>query len=579
MTQPKSQRVATEAYVDVASATKTLALTGQTLSIGGLGGNSVTLPASSGAATPVPGNGLDLVEGADFSSDGHSYGLPGAGGTNIPRTTWFQRVSTRSSSTTYTNFNVSGAQAADAAGKAANQAPVNFRGVVMWDCTINDAARNATTNTFTGFQSGLLTWLLIRRASGKFEAESYATETGTWSAVSDGYASGGAARQTTAQNAKQSYAVSGTTKWFLLVAGGTTSAMATVNVDIDGGTATSYNLANQYAATINNGGRTWFPYAIQVTLPDTGAHTINITKTDATTNPLIVDALYMLSGTPPLIILNKAIYTAAGASNATVDTYNAAITTVANSVTTDGTIIITDPQAAGFTQATMTADGLHPNNIGAAFIATLVRNAIAAMTPSQSLAVRLSPNYNGPTPVTGGVAAPSAPAVISDNFNRANSTTTLGSASTGQAWTAIRGTWGVTSNAAYNVTHADDDVVLINAGTGKNDQRVTCKVTPAAGLIVRSDSTQANCYMWYISNGGGTLYKRVSGSYNNIGTVSGTINPGDTCEMQIAGTAITIRVNGLQIYSGTDSTITTGTYSGMRSAGDGGAIWDDFNLY
>lgn len=53
-----------------------------------------------------------------------------------------------------------------------------------------------------------------------------------------------------------------------------------------------------------------------------------------------------------------------------------------------------------------------------------------------------------------------------DTFDRANSTSTLGSADTGQAWTARSGTWGVSSNRGYLVTTSPEASYIATVDPG-----------------------------------------------------------------------------------------------------------------
>jgi hypothetical protein len=54
--------------------------------------------------------------------------------------------------------------------------------------------------------------------------------------------------------------------------------------------------------------------------------------------------------------------------------------------------------------------------------------------------------------------------LVFDSFNRADSASTLGNADTGQAWSAVVGTWGITSNRAYPVTASGTGTAAINTG-------------------------------------------------------------------------------------------------------------------
>ena len=78
--------------------------------------------------------------------------------------------------------------------------------------------------------------------------------------------------------------------------------------------------------------------------------------------------------------------------------------------------------------------------------------------------------------------------VLADGFDRANSTTTMGTADTGQTWAPATGTWGISSNRAYN-TSTSSVTTLIESGV--NDIDVSCVINIAStgslpGLVFRA---------------------------------------------------------------------------------------------
>lgn len=78
--------------------------------------------------------------------------------------------------------------------------------------------------------------------------------------------------------------------------------------------------------------------------------------------------------------------------------------------------------------------------------------------------------------------------VLSDGFDRANSTSTMGTAPTGQTWVPATGTWGIQSNRAYN-TSSSSVTTLIEAGVNNID--VSCVINIASagslpGLVFRA---------------------------------------------------------------------------------------------
>lgn len=159
-----------------------------------------------------------------------------------------------------------------------------------------------------------------------------------------------------------------------------------------------------------------------------------------------------------------------------------------------------------------------------------------------------------------------------DMFDRPNSTTSLGTSPTGQAWTSLQGTWGVQSNRAYSVSAVDGDRVSMNVGT-KN-----------FSASIRFYGVGANKYPAFIFRVSGNTYylieeqyglgiiafKRiVSNSFQDIIiTDQGVYSEGDLLSVTIkeasngSSTNITAFVNGVQIMNQTDT-------SGSRPQGTG----------
>lgn len=171
--------------------------------------------------------------------------------------------------------------------------------------------------------------------------------------------------------------------------------------------------------------------------------------------------------------------------------------------------------------------------------------------------------------------------VVSDAFNRADSTTTLGTADTGQAWTALSGTWGISSNQAYCVDANDGRVAAIE--TGSTDQTVTVTATipnssSYPGVLARLTDAD-NFYLAQINTGSTTIYRNSAG-YSLLGTGSGAAS-GDVLEFSVIGTSLNLDVNGGSVISLTNSGITSGSLAGIRyatSSGSPAIRWDDFSV-
>jgi len=216
-------------------------------------------------------------------------------------------------------------------------------------------------------------------------------------------------------------------------------------------------------------------------------------------------------------------------------------------------------------------DGVHPNDSGADRWAQVVARAIADQAYVSVASA---------SPWTGSVT---------DNFDRADSATTLGSAQTGQAWTATRGTWGITGNAAYSATAVDDDLATIE--TTQSNHRVTVNVPVPAGVgaaspgIVTRFADINNHYMAVLAfTSGGTaplvkLFKKVAGGYTQIGTT--VTLPDQTGSVKFAlsafGTTITVLVNDVAVIRKIDSSLSAGTKVGLRQGGATACRWSDFS--
>lgn len=111
-------------------------------------------------------------------------------------------------------------------------------------------------------------------------------------------------------------------------------------------------------------------------------------RMDATTNQYtFLDSLVKLSATPPWIVIVKPTYVSSTSlyniPRATIDAYRADIDSVVESVANAYTpvgkkLIVVDPVAVGWNAEIHTsADGLHPNDLGTAFLKEAVKKAIA----------------------------------------------------------------------------------------------------------------------------------------------------------------------------------------------------------
>lgn len=139
--------------------------------------------------------------------------------------------------------------------------------------------------------------------------------------------------------------------------------------------------------------------------------------------------------------------------------------------------------------------------------------------------------------------------VIGDTFSRADSSTSLGSAETGQAWTVLRGTWGVLSARARVATVASGGDQLALVDSGVSNVRVGARIylsglTSNTGIVARSDGTTSNLLYAWVGNGNSVRVGQVvAGSFTALANVPATWAEGDRLEMVVTGNTVELYQN------------------------------------
>lgn len=160
-----------------------------------------------------------------------------------------------------------------------------------------------------------------------------------------------------------------------------------------------------------------------------------------------------------------------------------------------------------------------------------------------------------------------------DDFDRANSSTTLGNSKTGQAWSAGQGVWGIDSNRAWAVSTPQDTTATAHISASLNkaivksvfffggeyiDQRLIFRYSDIGNhLLIRSQATRYE------------IMRRVGGTAAGGGaTVIATINVvplnGDSIEIRLNGSNIDFFINGKLELS-----IVESLYTSVNRAGFG----------
>lgn len=182
-----------------------------------------------------------------------------------------------------------------------------------------------------------------------------------------------------------------------------------------------------------------------------------------------------------------------------------------------------------------------------------------------------------------------------DTFDRADSGSSLGTSSGGQAWTAYNGTWGIASNKGKGFANGGGDsynVAALNAG--QPYATYTVKVTPQSGPIDLGVAVMladvSNFVFWDISGSGDgsvttRLFKRVAGSFTGItSSTPMTFNPGTEYTLKVVTTATTIScyLNNSLIFASSGATgLEANTRYGLvtsTASSDTGSTWNDLTV-
>lgn len=174
-------------------------------------------------------------------------------------------------------------------------------------------------------------------------------------------------------------------------------------------------------------------------------------------------------------------------------------------------------------------------------------------------------------------------ALITDNFTRADSATSLGSSSEGWSWAVNSGTGGIKINLGSNKSST---ATLLRARAeidlGSSDNWAQAVYAHGAanaanqfGVCVRFDSASDTCYQFSMREDGlnTRIFKVVAGTQTALTTATTTaLAVGDVIRLEAIGTTINAYRNGTLIATVTDSTITTGKRAGVYAVQSSGLV-------
>jgi hypothetical protein len=168
--------------------------------------------------------------------------------------------------------------------------------------------------------------------------------------------------------------------------------------------------------------------------------------------------------------------------------------------------------------------------------------------------------------------------IVSDSFNRANSSTAVGAGEIGTAPTALGGTWGISSNLLYKAVGSGGwDVVAWDAGVA--DVQMDIDLASDVGNIAVAFRVQDGSNFYLVNQT--AVYKCVAGAFTSLQTLSPTgFANGDHLTIQCTGSSIVVLKNQVQVASLTDSTYTTQTKFGAVSnqPTGGSGRWDNLKI-
>lgn len=193
------------------------------------------------------------------------------------------------------------------------------------------------------------------------------------------------------------------------------------------------------------------------------------------------------------------------------------------------------------------------------------------------------------------------PPIVLDRFDRADSTTTLGTAETGQAWTAQNGTWGVIGGKAYVVVTGAGYIATVASVPGASNVIVSCDMTFSSALN-RSAFSLIGRYIdasnWLLVDLGKNvdgnsiaIWKMVAGAQTREAnlTNAGFVDAQTYAVKWVLNNALlTASVDGVQKLTYTLSDADQAVFSGASRYGlrqyaaasydDGGSRWDNFRV-
>lgn len=160
----------------------------------------------------------------------------------------------------------------------------------------------------------------------------------------------------------------------------------------------------------------------------------------------------------------------------------------------------------------------------------------------------------------------SASISITDSFTGTDGTLLNGRATeTGsKTWSALVGNWNISGNAAATTATVSESVLVIDSGVsdGTAQIKITNNVVNSRIIFRYTDATN----LLLVQNDGTSkyaLFKKVAGTYTQIGASAGTAANNDILKVVLLGTSVTVYNNNVQIMTATITEFQTATKHGI----------------
>lgn len=170
--------------------------------------------------------------------------------------------------------------------------------------------------------------------------------------------------------------------------------------------------------------------------------------------------------------------------------------------------------------------------------------------------------------------------LVSDTFTRADSTSTLGSADTGQAWSAQVGTWGISGNQACETLATGSANAVVDAGVADGEAEVDVTWQSGQGGLVARSVDGNDLLLAIIYAGTLELYKIVAGLSTALGSYAWTPVMGTTYNLRISarGSAIKVYLDGTERIAVTETAHQSATKWGIWASSSSANRFDNFKV-